>query len=120
MTHDKLIVKQEKPTDSELFYLKVRGSDAEATYSKEDKRMIVLEGSRRTPKPTSASFSKYELLDELIEVGVIDKPGLVFLKDYTFKSPSEAAEIIAGSPYDGPREWKDKDGQSLEESQASK
>ncbi|WEV44772.1 DUF4357 domain-containing protein [Streptococcaceae bacterium ESL0687] len=105
---------KDKDIEEQVFYLKARGADAEAVFVPTSEEMMVLEGSHRTPKPTSASFTKYDLLDQLIEVGTINEAGL-FLKDFTFNSPSEAAEIVAGSPYDGPKEWKDQSGRSLED-----
>lgn len=58
-----------------------------------------------------------ELRQELLDMGVLVEDGEVysFTCEYTFKSPSSAACVIAGNPRSGMDAWRDLKGRSLKE-----
>ena len=67
------------------------------------------------------SAHKYALAlrDSLIERGVLVKSNdrYVFSQDYTFDSPSAAAQVIQGRTANGRIDWKDEQGRTLKELQ---
>ena len=58
-----------------------------------------------------------ELRQELVTRGILIEDGEVFsfTREYTFKSPSAAACVIAGNPRSGLDAWRDMKGQSLKD-----
>jgi len=57
-------------------------------------------------------------IDKLISNGYLEKKDddhYIFIKDYVFNSPSAASGIILGNFINGWKEWKTKDGKTLEE-----
>ncbi|MFH6952926.1 anti-phage-associated DUF3780 domain-containing protein [Pseudoalteromonas sp. XMcav1-K] len=58
-----------------------------------------------------------ELRQELVKSGILIEDGEVysFTQEYTFKSPSAAACVIAGNPRSGMDAWRDMKGRSLKE-----
>ncbi len=97
--------------ERELFYLTNRGAEARATYSQDG--MTVLKGSKVAPTETK-SFQNKKLYQELQDSLIIDNDG-VFIKNYTFTSPSSAAGIITRASVNGWIYWKDKKGNTLED-----
>lgn len=67
------------------------------------------------------SAHKYalSLRDALVERGVLIRNGdrFVFAQDYTFESPSGAAQVIQGRTANGRVDWKDESGTTLKELQ---
>lgn len=99
--------RQEQP----IFYMTARKSDAKALYSKDG--MTVLKGSKVSPSFETTGFRKQNLLKQLIKTEVLSDQG-VFQKDYTFSSPSGAADFIGKASYNGWEAWKTKEGLSLD------
>ena len=96
------------------------GADGKMTYSSEG--CTVLKSSKITREITS-SFLKskgnsYKKRKELIDKGIIKN--YIFTKDYTFKKPSSASEVILGTASNGWIAWKDKNGNTLDENERKK
>lgn len=102
-------------SDKIYFYCKTKaGADAKGFYS--DKGFTVLPGSKVVENCSSKTFkeSKYSgLLDKLIENKVIVE--WVFEKEYTFSSPSAAADVVTQGYVSGNEYWIDADGKKLKD-----
>lgn len=99
-----------------LYYFSTKQADAKGVYSPEG--FTVLEQSKANIEET-ASFneSSKRLRKELLEAGVLRREGdvFVFTQDYTFKTPSAAADTVAARSANGWTAWKTKKGQTLDE-----
>lgn len=109
---------QSKPSDKEteeeeddLLYFNQRGTEAIGFYSSEG--LTVKKGSVRAQTHTKG-FKREKLLSKLIMDGVVSDSG-EFLKNYTFSSPSTAADIVGGASYNGWKVWRDKNNIILDE-----
>lgn len=102
-------------SDKTYFYCKTKaGADAKGFYS--DKGFTVLPGSKVVESCSSKTFkeSKYcDLLDKLIENKVIIN--WVFEKEYTFSSPTAAANVVTQGYVSGNEYWIDADGKKLKD-----
>ena len=91
--------------------------DAKGVYI--DEKMVVLKGSisRKLPSNHKVNSNEVEFRDRLIEEGIIKmiNENLVFMRDYTFNSPSTAANIISLGSNNGWLVWKTEDGNKMEE-----
>lgn len=79
---------------------------------------VVTKGSTANIQPAkSLRPAIKELRQELVTSGVLIEDGevLSFIQEYTFKSPSAAACVIAGNPRSGMDAWRDMKGQSLKD-----
>jgi hypothetical protein len=98
--------------------LYAKGPDADGTGFESDEGFVVLKGSKaRIQETPSIKGSTLELRSSLIDRGILSPGGkyFIFSQDYVFDSPSMAAAIILARSASGPKEWKDKDGSSLED-----
>lgn len=96
------------------FYCTANNSNAKAYLSSEG--FVVTKNSKIAKESKSNTFKtgKYkELLDSLIEKHIIEN--YIFVKDYTFTSPSAAANIVMQSNVSGNKQWKDIDGKELKD-----
>jgi predicted type IV restriction endonuclease len=79
---------------------------------------VVLKGSvgRRENVPTF-SESNRRFRQRLLDTGIMKETGdmVVFEKDHAFGSPSMAAIALLGRTSNGWKEWKSKDGVTLDE-----
>ena len=79
----------------------------------------VFKGSTARREATRAfPISSKKKREELVEKGVLvgqDENLLVFAEDYTFGSPSGAANMVAGVACNGWDGWKDEEGRTLDE-----
>jgi hypothetical protein len=103
-------------TPQDIFYCNVTGIDGRGLYTPEG--FVVLKGSvgRRENVPTfSPSNQRFRqrLLDSGIMRAVDDT--VIFQKDHAFGSPSMAAIALLGRTSNGWKEWKSKDGVTLDE-----
>ncbi len=97
----------------EYFYTKGRKSDAKGYYS--ENGFTVLKGSK-IASTVVKSFGWEEKRHRLILDFTESIEGNIKLKsDYTFKSPSTAADFCIGSSNNGWIVWKNKDGKTLDE-----
>lgn len=91
--------------------------DAEGVYV--DEKFIVLKGSISRREPTNNKMNSNELKfrDKLIEEGIIKTIDgkLVFVKDYSFNSPSYASNVVSLGSNSGWLVWKTKEGKKLGE-----
>jgi hypothetical protein len=97
-------------------FLRARGCDGSGFHTPEG--MVVLSGSRGSATLTpSASKSLSALRLSLQGEGVVtmDDSGLLFLKDYLFRTPSAASAFLMGSSSNGREHWKTEDGLSINE-----
>lgn len=101
--------------DRIYFYCKTRtGADAKAYYT--DSGFVVASGSRVAVGSSSRTYleSVYKkLYDNLVEQKVIEDG--VFVKEYTFSSPTAAADIVMQSYVSGNEYWIDAEGKKLKE-----
>ncbi|MBE2185214.1 MAG: GIY-YIG nuclease family protein [Rhodothermales bacterium] len=92
-----------------------RGADARGMF--DGKSVTVLAGSVLSATTTASGVQKNvgPKRDELKRHGhLVEEDGrLVFAKDYTFKTPSAAVELVMGSSANGWTEWKLDDGRPL-------
>ena len=95
----------------DCFRIRYRGADARAMYSKDG--MIVLKDSRIAAEATN-SFTRQKLIDKLIQDGFLDEKG-IFVRNYTFSSPSTASSVVMKTANNGWITWKNKDGKTLDE-----
>lgn len=98
--------------DSPTFYIKGKDADAVGRYS--DGKFTVLKGSvfSCTEAP---SYTGKEKRKQFIEQHCSVASGKIILtEDYTFKSPSTAAEYVLGRSTNGWIMWKDDIGQTLD------
>jgi len=104
-----------EPTIEALpLFLKVKGIDAKAHVT--DEGIVVLAASQASIEAQrSLSAGAKKLREQLIQNGVLMKSSssYVFTKNYLFKSPSQAATVIAGSETNGRKHWKTSNGVSL-------
>jgi hypothetical protein len=102
-------------SDKIYFYCKTKsGADAKGFYS--DKGFTVLPGSKVVGSCSSKTFkeSKYSnLLDKLIENKVI--VDWLFEKEYTFSSPTAAADVVTQGYVSGNEYWIDANGKKLKD-----
>ncbi len=102
--------------DISIFSCKRSGADARGIYNEEG--FVVLAGSVcRTETTQSASDGVARRRAEMIESGVlVDHPGGLLLKrDTPFSSPSAAAAVVTGSSANGWTEWRNGQGQTLDD-----
>lgn len=106
------------PGAAQRLFIKAKGMTA-AGYDSPG-GFVVAKGSEAVADwvPSAHKYS-LELRNALIERGVLVKSGdrFVFSQDYTFDSPSGAAQIIQGRTANGRIDWKDEAGTTLKELQ---
>ncbi len=117
------IFKESSKSDSEKLFLKTKGIEAEAEYSKGmgtyyPKGMKVSKGSQAViiEEKNYAKFANKKR-KELLAIGILkEKDGCFeFTEDYTFNTPSGAAQVICGRNANGRTDWKNKDGKTWAE-----
>ena len=105
------------PADEEVFTCTNSGIGGRGLYTAEG--FVVLKGSigRKANVPSIAGTSHERFRDKLIDVGVMRAQGdtVVFEKDHLFGSPSMALMALLGCTVNGWKEWKGKDGATLDE-----
>lgn len=107
----------------QIYHLTLRWSNAQGLFTQEG--FLVLKGSI-WPKEMASYEIKHKWYSfrnrpNLIEKGVIKENGgsIIFLQDYLFKSPSGASCIIAWTSSNGRKDWKNKQGKTLDEIERS-
>ena len=102
--------------DAEVFYCTAGGINGRGLYTPEG--FVVLKGSsgKRENVPTF-SGSNQRFRRKLLDDGVMHEEGdtVVFAKDHLFGSPSMAAMALLGRTSNGWREWKSKNGATLDQ-----
>lgn len=100
----------------EIFYCKGSEADGRGLYTPEG--FVVLKGStgRKTNIPSLAGTGHERFRNKLLESGAMTVNGerVIFQKDHLFGSPSMAALALTGRPSNGWKEWKNKDGETLD------
>jgi len=100
----------------DLLYCTVTGITGKGLYTPEG--FVVLKGSegKRANVPT-LSEANQRFRKRLVDGGVMKETGdaVVFTKDHLFGSPSMAALALLGRTSNGWKEWKNKDGATLDE-----
>jgi hypothetical protein len=89
-------------------------------FSSEEGFVVRAESNAVASDSTSLQGGYRNLKDDLKKKGVLvsDNGKLKFAKDYTFKSSSAAAAVVAGSQRSGPKSWKNNEGKTLGEIEA--
>jgi hypothetical protein len=111
------VKKADVQDEDELFFCTGSDADAKGTYTQEG--FVVFKGSSGRVKnvPSMKKWSLDKSRQKLLDLGVLlEQDGrLVFQKDHLFGSPSMAAIAVMGRNANGWTEWKNKDGQTLDE-----
>lgn len=98
-----------------FFYCRTKtGADAKGFNS--ESGFTVCTGSKIVEQCGSKTFQEsryFELLEKLKESGVIENG--TFIKEYTFSSPTAAADIVTQSYVSGNEYWSDENGKKLKE-----
>ena len=107
-------------TSKHDLHLHTKGIEARGYKIADAKRFVVRKGA--TAVKNEARYllpANSELRKSLIDKGILEDTGVTYrlTRDYTFNSPSQAASVLTGSPTNGPRMWKDIEGQSLKKIQ---
>lgn len=102
---------EDAQNDKVLFELKVPKHGIEANAELLNGKFTVLAGSIARAKwsgSTTAHSTYSKLFNDLVEQEILEQNGShrIFVKNYTFKSPSAAAAVTAGRPTSGPEHWK--------------
>lgn len=104
----------------DTFTCKVTGIDGRGLYTSEG--FVVLKGSRgKRANGPSLTDANQRFRRQLVDAGVMREEGeeVVFVKDHLFGSPSMAALALLGRTSNGWKEWKTKDGKTLDEMKRS-
>lgn len=113
---DPVVATAASSSADDTFYCSVTGIDGRGLYTPEG--FVVLKGSvgRRENVATFTESNK-RFRRRLVEAGVMKEKGdtVVFAKDHAFGSPSMAAMALLGRTSNGWKEWKSKDGTTLDE-----
>jgi hypothetical protein len=102
--------------------LQLTGPGADGQGAETAEGFVVFAGSRaRSTEVPSIHQWLSELRSRLVESGVVElgPDGLRFTQDYVFESPSAAAGTLLGRAANGRTEWKDAQGNTLKQIQAS-
>lgn len=105
---------EEVDKERTYFYCKAKSGDAKGYYT--DDGFVVVKGSKVSPDCSSKTFlgSVYKkVFDKLIADEVI--VDFEFKKDYTFQSPTAAADVVLQSYVSGTEYWVDVNGKKLKE-----
>lgn len=106
----------EERKDMEYIYCKSKNADAKGVYDEEG--LTVIKGSKCNLKPApSAKDTLTSKRNKLVESGILEKTEdtYVFKEDYTFNSPSAAANIVLARNANGWTVWKFEDGKTLDQ-----
>ncbi|SIS66627.1 protein of unknown function [Salimicrobium salexigens] len=103
--------------EQDVFYCRAKGMEARGEYN--DEGFVVFKGSRMSAETTNSTHQHFKVIREtLIKDGIVTQNvdgGYVFAEDYSFPSPSQAAAIVLGRNSNGWKEWKSKEGKTLDE-----
>ena len=114
---DPVVAPSASQHDDDVFTCTSAGTDCRGLYTPEG--FVVLKGSvgRRANVPSIIGTSDERFRNRLIETGVMSEVGdtVVFDKDHLFSSPSMALIALLGRTANGWKEWKGKDGATLDE-----
>lgn len=105
-----------KPTTKEIIYCKGKQAIAEGEYTEDG--LIVFSGGKCNLKESKTAGSwVIGMRSDLLEKGILTERGslLVFTTDHVFSSPSAAAAVVLARRANGWKEWKYKDGKTLDE-----
>ena len=106
--------------EKETFYMTQKGADAKGYLLGEGKKFVVLKGSKTASIEKAAnSFKEISAatnLERLKKQGVLDEIDgyYQFNETHIFNSPSGASDLIYLGATNGWKEWKNKEGESLE------
>lgn len=105
-----------KPPPKDILYCKGKNASAEGEYVEDG--FIVFSGSKSNIQETkSAGPHLTNRREQLVKDGVLEKANniYVFTQDHIFTSPSTAAAVVLARRANGWKEWKYKDGKTLDE-----
>ncbi len=112
-----IIAKETHDKTNPLFICK--GKKAEAIGRLTNEGFVVYKSSTATTNTSKAVFDRNQrVLNKLLENKYIEKKDnhlYIFIKDYIFKSPSAASDIILGNATSGWKKWRTEDNKSLED-----
>lgn len=100
----------------EVFYCTVSGIDGRGLYTPEG--FVVLKGSKgKAANVPTLDETRQRFRQRLLDTNVMreERDTVVFEKDHLFGSPSMAAVALLGRSSNGWKEWKSKEGKTLDE-----
>lgn len=108
-------------SDIDLFCV---GPDANAKANIIDHNIVRVQSGSLSRLDVAESFkghSFYRLREQLRREGVLleQGPSLVFTKDFDFSSASASATVVLGRAANGPNEWKDVNGRTINQLQGN-
>lgn len=112
----KIFDSAKQPTVKDILYCKNKDASGSGEYTEDG--MVVFKGSRcRKTCVPSAHEWVINTRKDLLAKGVLQEREncLEFVSDYVFASPSSGAEIVLGRTANGWKEWKYKNGKTLDE-----
>lgn len=99
----------------DIFYCRGKSAEAKGEYT--DEGFVVLKGSvcNLTEAPSAGQWVT-KMRKELLENNILSQKGevYVFTEDHIFSSPSAAAAVVLARRANGWREWKSKEGYTLD------
>lgn len=106
------IFKETKQDNQPILVIDYKDITAQAIYSNEG--MTVLNGSQAYKEEKAYAKFACRKRAELIEEGVLEMENehFVFTRDYTFRTPSGAGQVVYGRNCNGRTDWKTKDGKT--------
>lgn len=107
-----------KESASDIYVFSQAGAKAKGALLASGDFTVFKESTARKEVSQAFPISSKKKREELIEKGVLvnyDEKFLVFAEDYTFGSPSGAANMVAGVACNGWDGWKDSEGRTLNE-----
>lgn len=106
---------KEKVKQNDYFYCTRNGVQGQGLLT--DEGFVVLKGSIGSSQIPEIYQGKVQSRDNLIRNGVlvVNDSHIEFMKDYLFKTPSGASNMLIGMASNGWREWKNKAGQTLDD-----
>jgi hypothetical protein len=114
---DKMEIAEATNLEEPIFYCSVGSIVAKGYYLPDIKRFVIIKDSEF--KKNKDVFERVRnLVEGLVNDGTIAENGdnkWKFMSDYIFKSPSQASNVILNYSSNGWENWKDKNGNSLDE-----
>lgn len=107
------LINIETNNEENIFYLTRSGCYVKGVYNKNNNKFTILREGKII-KESSPSYVHKIFRDEKVKTVSFEQNGFLILKqDISFTSPSSAAEFCIGNTSNGWIEWKDKDGNTL-------
>ncbi|MDD5145218.1 MAG: DUF4357 domain-containing protein [Candidatus Pacebacteria bacterium] len=114
----KMESKSDVDTINPLFYCQSRDLKVKGIARMTNEGFILYKGSTLSPEQSKSVALKNErVINKLLSENIIKETdgGYILEKDYTFTSPSAAADLVMGYSVNGWDIWKTEDGKTLDQ-----